>query len=107
LAFPDEHYNDPKMDAADVFTAAWANSAARNLKIIVAGPSYQGVTVIAKALLGGDTVWPQDAAGAQSNASRYSDGFAKPCTCADLWSIIWLQSSDQLRFSSYQSFWAA
>jgi hypothetical protein len=95
LAFPDEHYNNPKMDAADMFTAAWANGAAGNLKITVAGPSYQGVTVIAMALLGGDTVWHQDAAGAQSDAGRDSDCFAKP-TCADLWSIIWLQSSDQL-----------
>jgi hypothetical protein len=54
LAFPNEQYTDPKMDAAGMFTDGWADGTG-NTKITVAGPSNQGATVLAMALLGKDS----------------------------------------------------
>ena len=96
LAFPCEHYADPKMDAAGMFTDGWADGNG-NMKITVPGPSYQGVTVLAMALLGrgsaASALLP-DSAGAHSESGR--EFWGEPCTGSDEWSIIWLESSDQL-----------
>jgi hypothetical protein len=96
----DEHYNGPKMDAADMFTAAWANGAAGNLKITVAGPSYQG----------------GDCHGLAWRGHCLAPGCCW-CTircwqrlglfCKALVLTCGLSSGFRVVISSYQSFWAA